>query len=126
MNFIKQTKRLLIIDIFGALITTTLLLLVVNNFNHFFGVTSSQINILAIISFLICSYGIVCWLTTKKNWKLLLLILALFNLIYCLTTVFVLNSSTGLTIYGILYFFIEIVIILVLAFLEIKTALRLK
>lgn len=126
MNLIKKTKRLLLIDIFGALITTTLLLFVVKNFNHFFGVTSSQINILAIISFLICSYGIVCWLTNKNNRKLPLLILALSNLLYCLTTVLVLNSSNGLTVYGNLYFFIEIAIILVLSFLEIKTALQLK
>ena len=126
MNFIKNPKRLLLIDILGALITTILLLLVVKNFNQFFGITPSQINTLAIIAFLICSFGTVCWFKNKKNWKPILLILASFNLLYCLTTFWVLNSSTNLTIYGIVYFLIEILIILVLAFLEIKIALRLK
>jgi O-antigen/teichoic acid export membrane protein len=125
MNFIKKPKLLLLIDILGALITTILLLLVVKNFNQFFGVTFSQINTLAIIAFSICSYGAACWVTHKKNWKPILLVLASLNLLYCLITFLVLNSSANLTIYGNLYFLIEIVIILVLAFFEIRTALRL-
>lgn len=126
MNFIKKPKQLLLIDSSGAFLTTMLLLLVVKHFNLFFGLTTSQINTLAIIAGFICSIGIGCWFTANKNWKAILWTLASLNVLYCLTTVLVLNAGAGLTIYGIAYFLIEIIIILVLAILEIKTALRLK
>ncbi|WP_172280545.1 hypothetical protein [Chryseobacterium sp. LAM-KRS1] len=125
MNNIKNPKLLLLIDAFGALVTTILLFFVVRNYHHFFGIDPSKITTLAIIAFLICCYSMVCNFVNKKFWKPLLFILASFNLLYCLFTVVTLYSSTFLTIYGILYFFVEIVIISVLALFEIKTARRL-
>lgn len=125
MKFLKNPKKLILIDILGALTTTFLLFLVVKNFNHFFGVDLFEINILAIIALSICWFGIVCWFANRKFWKPLFYTLAIFNLLYCLITVLVLYSSTNLTIYGILYFSSELAIILTLAFIEIKTARRL-
>ncbi len=124
MNFINNPKRLLLIDIGGAFITTLLLFLVVKNNNQVFGISSSKVDILAIIALFICCVGIVGCFMNKNNWKLLFITLASINLFYCLITVMVLISSENVTIYGMLYFLIEIVIILMLAFLEIKTALQ--
>src|SRR5690606_36523849 len=101
-----------------------LLLIVIKNFNHFFGVDLYKINALAIIALSICWFGIICWFAIRKFWKPLLYILATFNLLYCLITIWVLYSSTNLTTYGILYFSSEIAIILTLAFFEIRTARR--
>lgn len=126
MKFLKNPKQLILIDILGALVTAIMLLIVVKNFNHFFGVGIYEINILAIIALSLCCFGIVCWFTTHKFWKPLLYILAIFNLLYCFITILILNSSSNLTIYGILYFTIEIAIILSLVFSEIRTAQRLK
>ena len=126
MNFIKQPKRLLLIDVLGAFITTILLLFVLKEFNQFFGVDVSQINILATAACLVCVFGTSCLFTVTKKWKQCLLLLATLNILYCIATVVILNAGSDLTNYGKLYFFTEIVIILALAIIETKTALRLK
>ncbi|GAA4769207.1 hypothetical protein GCM10023230_18920 [Flavobacterium hankyongi] len=118
MKFLKNPKQLILIDILGASVTTVLLFIVVKNFNQFFGVDIYEINTLAIIALSICCFGVVCWFTNKKFSKPLLYTLAIFNLLYCLITIIILNSSTNLTIYGVLYFTIEVVIIISLAFLR--------
>jgi hypothetical protein len=124
MKFLKNPKQLILIDILGASVTAALLFIVIKNFNHFFGVDLYKINALAIIALSICWFGIICWFAIRKFWKPLLYILATFNLLYCLITIWVLYSSTNLTTYGILYFSSEIAIILTLAFFEIRTARR--
>jgi hypothetical protein len=115
-------KKLLLVDSLGALVSALLLGLVLVQFESDFGMPSKVLYFLSIIACLFSAYSLMSYLLVKNNGKPFLTFIALANLIYCCLTI-------GLTIYfhkeltylGFIYFFSEVVIIITLAIIELKT-----
>jgi len=119
-NFLKN-KNIFLLDSFGALLTTILLLFVVRNFNIFFGLPKNIFEYLSIIAFAFFVYSISCYFLVKQNWKPFLKIICTVNILYCLLTfVIILYNYKTISIYGIVYFLAEIVVIIALVVLEME------
>ncbi len=121
-QFISKPKNIFLLDSFGALLTTILLYFVLRNFNDFFGLSKDVFEYLTIISFTFFIYSISCYLLVKKNWKSFLKIIFTANILYCVLTLgIILYYCQSISFFGIVYFLAEIVVIIGLVSLEIKT-----
>ncbi len=118
-----KPKSLFLLDSCGAIVSALLLGIILVRFESTFGM---PINILYFLSFLACIfalYSFLCFLFTQKNSRLYLKIIAMVNLAYCCLTIgLVIYFYHRLTFLGLLYFFVEIIIITLLSILELKTA----
>lgn len=123
-----RPKLLLIIDGFGALLSFVLLAFVLPVFQDEIGITINTLYFLAAFPLLYLLYDFVCVFFIKEN--LLghsLKLVAYFNIVYCLislSTIFI--HVKTITWLGVLYFTIEVMIILILAIIELKVANKLK
>lgn len=123
INYFNQFPyQIFITDTAGALASTVFLLLIYC-FDNFFGVSKNDILVLIVGSSLLVVYSFVCFLLKPKRRSLFLKILATANLLYCLFTscIFIKGVSTY-TFWAILYFLIEILVIIFLVSIEFKIA----
>lgn len=122
--FFTQNPRILfLLDALGALITATLLYFVLQPFHETFGIPANILSYLSLSGLVLCVYSLSCFLFLKANWKSFLRVIAIGNLLYCLaTSILLILFFNQLTVLGLLYFLIEICIILFVVILEIKTA----
>ncbi len=82
-----------------------------------------RIVILNFILIAICLflYSISIILIKPSNWKIFLKILAVSNILYCLLTIFqIFQNKSSLTLFGYLYFVVEVIVILILSYSELK------
>ncbi|PBI86814.1 hypothetical protein BSF41_32710 [Flavobacterium sp. ACN2] len=120
-NFLKKPKNIFLVDGFGALLTTILLFFVLRNFNDFFGLSKDIFEYLSIISCTFFVYSISCYSLVKQNWKSFLKIIYTANILYCILTFGILiHNYESISIFGIIYFLVEIAVIIWLVTLEIK------
>lgn len=122
-------KILFIVDAIGAFITAFLLFVVLRPFNEYIGMPKYILSYLSLIAILFCAYSITCFFVVNKNWRLFLKIISIGNILYCcLTMGLVIYFFNQLTIFGIAYFLLEIVLILLLVRIELAVLknLRLK
>ncbi|MEN2487386.1 hypothetical protein AAYQ05_06260 [Flavobacterium sp. B11] len=120
-NFLKNPKKIFLVDGFGALLTTILLFFVLRNFNVFFGLSKDIFEYLSIIAFTLFVYSITCYFSIKQNWKSFLKIICAINMFYCLLTfAIILYHYETISFFGIIYFLVEIFVITLIVFLEIK------
>ena len=116
-------KKLFLIDGLGALVTALSLSLLLANFQAFFGMPIAFLYPLAAVASVFALYSFSCFRLLKKNWGKFLLIIALANLTYCAVTLYlVISLFEQLTIWGVLYFIGEIVIVVGLAVVELRVA----
>lgn len=122
LQFIAKPKNIFLIDAVGALITFILLFLVLRTLNTFFGLSKTTLEYLSLIAFIFSIYSFACFFLIKNNWKLYLKIICTANILYCILTFgILLYDYESISIFGIIYFLGEIVVIAGLVFLEIKT-----
>jgi hypothetical protein len=120
-NFPNKTKNIFLLDGFGALLTTLLLYFILRNFNDFFGLSKDIFEYLSNIAFAFFLYSISCYFLAKQNWKSLLKIICALNVLYCLLTFgIILYHYENISIFGVIYFLLEILVIALIVFLEIK------
>ena len=116
-------KRLFLLDGLGALLTAFLLGIVLTAFNEHFGMPPNTLNILALIALGFAVYSICCFFFIGQNWRLFLKIIATANLLYCgLTTALVIYFYPQLTVFGVVYFLLEIVVVCGLVYIELRWA----
>ena len=116
-------KKLFLLDGLGACLTAFLLGIVLTAFNEYFGMPQKTLNILALIALAFAAYSISCYFFIGSNWRLFLKIIAAANLLYCcLTTALVIYFYPQLTILGVSYFLLEIVVVCGLVFVELRWA----
>ena len=116
-------RTLFLIDGLGALVSALLLGVVLVQLESFIGMPIAVLYYLAGAALLFFLYSLSCYWWFPNKWRPFLRAIAIVNLIYCLITL-------GLTIYffdqlsfwGLGYFLIEIIIIVVLAIIELKKA----
>ena len=115
-------KKIFLIDSLGALISA-IMLLSISQFERYFGISENLAFILIPLPIIFSVFSFLSYKFGKKNWKLLLKIIALANLLYCCLTFYVtLTNLATLKNLGITYFVVEIFIIIILAMFELKIA----
>jgi hypothetical protein len=122
----KIDKKILLLDSLGALVTAVNLL-VISQFESYSGVPRDIALILLPLPILYSIFSFLSYKFGNHNWRSLLKMIAIANLFYCCLTMYVtwINFDT-FKILGIIYFIVEILIIVVLATLELKIALHKK
>nr|WP_294906062.1 hypothetical protein [uncultured Lacibacter sp.] len=118
-----QPKTVFLIDSAGALFSAFMLGIVLANFKAFFGVPENVLYLLASIASVFSVYSFVCFLVNPKRPSFYLRMIATANLFYCILSIgLMIYLYYQLTAWGFLYFILEKLAILLLVFLELKTA----
>lgn len=120
--FARRPKTLFLVDSLGAFTTAFFLFAILRPFNQHVGIPQLVLTYLSIIALLFCFYSMTCFLLIKNNWQPFLKIISIANLLYCCLTIgIVVYYYHTLTILGVAYFLVEIVIVFGLVFVELKT-----
>lgn len=120
-------KKLFIIDGLGAILSAFLLGVVLVGFESIFGIPKSTLYCLAFFPCLFAIYDFYCFFMDGNNISLQLKGIAILNLLYCCLSVgLIIYHHHRITKYGWAYLMIEIIIVLALAYYELKTARRVK
>lgn len=121
----QKPRTLFFIDSLGALLTALLLFLVLRNFNDYFGIPKTVVTYLSAIALCFCIYSTVCYFFIKGNWKPFLIGISIANLLYCILSIIVIIFHySQLTTIGKSYFFVEIIIICTLVYIEFNVVLE--
>lgn len=118
-----NTRLLFLVDALGALLSVFLLGIVLVRFEGTFGMPRKTLYFLAAFPAFFMIYDLACYFGSKNNKKLLLKIIAYANISYCcLSFGLVIHHYQKLTSIGVWYFVLELVVVIILASLELKTA----
>jgi len=116
-------RKLFLIDGIGAVITALLLSLVLAQFEPYFGMPAKILYILAGLAVVFAFYSFSCYWLLNNNYSVFLKGIATANILYCLLTIaLMIYFHNSLTWLGIAYFVGEIILVLSLAQVEIKTS----
>ncbi|MEP1033040.1 hypothetical protein [Ekhidna sp.] len=116
-----SAKRLFLIDGIGATASAIFLGIILVRFNEWIGMPVNVLYILAALAVVFGCYSLSCHFLSILNWRSWLRLIAIVNLLYCLTTLILLIWYIDLlTPLGISYFTLEIAIIIILVSLEFK------
>lgn len=112
-------KQVFLIDAIGALLSAISLGIVLPRFQALIGMPTEVLYVLALMACAFCFFSTFSFLFINHLWRTFLRIIAIVNLLYCLITLgLVLFFFSSLTLLGISYFVIEIIIIVLLVRLE--------
>jgi hypothetical protein len=118
-----SVKQMLLMDGLGALFSVFLLAFVLVQLETYIGLPRQILYILSFMPCIYAVYSIGCYLFLTHNLSFYLKIVATANVLYCCITLGLLIANhQSMTVLGWLYFLIETVIILGLAFFEFKIA----
>lgn len=121
----SNPKRLFLLDSLGALLSAFLLGVVLPSFQPTFGMPHNVLYGLAALACLFAIYSFWNYRWFKENWRPYLRGIAIVNLLYCgLTAALVIFFRQELTRWGLLYFLLEMVVIIALVVLEFRTAAK--
>jgi hypothetical protein len=112
-------KRLFLIDGLGAFCTAFFLAAILATFEQFFGMPRKVLYPLALV---VCGYGIYsccCYFFVRGTWRSYLKLIMMANFLYCLASIaLVVYFYHRLTILGLAYFFIELIVLAGLLLIE--------
>ncbi|WP_109852260.1 hypothetical protein [Aquimarina sp. AU58] len=125
-KMVVHPKRLFLIDGLGALLSAFLLGVVLVKLESIFGIPAKALYILAFFPCIFALYDLYCYLRVKKNQRYFLTAIALMNLIYCFISIGVaFQHYQKITAFGWGYIIVEIIILIVLINIELKTVSKL-
>ncbi|MCP9746843.1 hypothetical protein EGI24_09055 [Lacihabitans sp. CS3-21] len=125
--FSRKPRALFLVDGLGAALTTFSLYFVLRPNFDYFGMPTNILKYLSVIGLVLYSYSMSCFFLLKDNWSPFLRIIGIGNLLYCILTITMLNAYfLSLTLLGLTYFIVEILIILLLINIELGVANRLR
>ena len=115
-----KRKEIFLIDALGAFLSA-LCLLTIYNFVELIGMPKQVLSKFISIAILLSFYSFTCYFLNSKKWKQYLFALVFLNIFYCLFTIYETSQNLQtITNLGYLYFGLEIFVILLLAFYELK------
>ena len=121
MKRLLNEKNIFLLDGFGALLTAVFLGVILPIFHQFIGMPISILYFLSSCGLVYAIYSLSCFFFADSNCKIFLQIIITANLCYCLLTALLVGifwkELTGLAV---AYFVIEILIILVVVWIEKK------
>ncbi|KAA3633635.1 MAG: hypothetical protein DWQ02_12830 [Bacteroidetes bacterium] len=114
-------RKIFQIDGLGAILSAFLLGVILTTFEDFFGMPARVLYILAGIAAGFALYSLTYYFLNIKKWHAALRRIAIANLLYCLLTLtLVIIHFQELTVWGILYFALEILVIITLVYIEFR------
>lgn len=120
-RIIKNPEDAFLMDGLGALLSAILLVFLIAPLESVFGLHKSIALNLSIPVFGFTVFSLSCYFLKLKNWKPFLLLIAIANGIYCCVTMGIMmwhfHSFKAL---GIIYFFLEIVVIITIIAIELS------
>ena len=120
---ITNPKKLFLIDGIGAFVSAFFLGVVLVSLQKYIGLPKNILYVLAIIPVFFAVYSFSCYFFLKKNQSRFLKDIAIANLLYCCTTISLLiYFYQSLTILGLVYFILELLIVVAIIRLELKAA----
>ena len=121
--FSRKPKALFLLDGLGAALTSCSLFFVLRQYNNYFGMPVSILTYLSLIGLIYSVFSISCYFFLKDNWTPYLRIIGIGNFFYCILTMkFLYTYYNDLTLLGMLYFLAEILIIVLLVYIELRVA----
>lgn len=116
-------RQIFLIDAIGALISAFSLGVLLTRFVDFFGMPVQTLAYLAIAAIGFGLFSTFSYLSFPAYWPSLMRTIGSINLAYCAVTLaLVIYHSTTLTVWGHTYFILELLIVVPLALIELKTA----
>ena len=120
-SWVSNPKRLFLLDSSGAFLTAFFLVAILSIFEEYFGMPRQILTFLSIIALIYAIYSIYCYYFVGDKWRLFLKIICIANGLYCCLTIgLVFYFYPRLTILGITYFLLEIILICGLVIIERK------
>lgn len=117
----NNPKQIFLIDSIGALLTASILFSMAIGYPGFLGMPAHILFLLAAIAVTFAVYSFCCFQFLPVYWRPFLKAIMLANAMYCLlTAMLVYTFRHNITLWGLLYFTGEILVILVLVFFEYK------
>jgi len=126
-KFINSTssRKFLLYDGCGALVTFFLLRFVLVWFQDYIGMPKEVLYALSVAPLIFAIYSFSAHFFAKKNWSFYLRGIAFANLIYSLASIsLVIANFSVLTKLGVLHFSVELIIILLLVMIEFRISKR--
>ena len=125
MRVINQLQRkpntIFLIDALGALGTAGLLYFLVGSNEQWFGLPQHIVHELVLAAVVFFVYSFTCFMLHSNKWKSLLKVIAFCNVAYTVVTaVLMIQFAQQLTTLGFCYFIGEIIVILLLVWVEWK------
>jgi len=118
---VSTPKNLFLIDGLGALLSAFLLGVVLVKLQPYIGMPIKELYFLAAIPCFFAVYDLICYFKVKENWRPYLKGIAIANLHYCVLSVgLLIYHFPKLTGLGVAYFIGEILIVIGLAWYEVK------
>ena len=126
-KFLANPQRLFLLDGFGALISAFMLGVVLMRLESIFGIPRRTIYVLAFLPCIFALFDAFAYLRVKENIAQFLKAIAYPNLMYCgLSIALAFYHFKTITLFGWAYIIGEILIILFIVNLELKTAAQLQ
>jgi hypothetical protein len=114
-----RPQKLFLVDSLSALLSAILLGLILVRFEKIFGMPQNVLYVLSVVPCIFTIYSFFCFLYKTEHWRPFMKIIAIANLLYCcLTAGLMVCFYQKLTILGLIYFALEIIIVISLAFIE--------
>lgn len=121
--FSRKPSTLFLLDGLGAALTTFFLVFVLRHYFDYFGMPANILTYLSVIGLVYCAYSMSCYFLLKDRWTPYLRIIGISNFLYCILTVtFLYTYYNSLTRIGPTYFLAEILIIVLLVYIELRVA----
>jgi hypothetical protein len=121
--FNEKPKTLFLIDGVGALMTALSLIVIVREFIEYFGMSKNEVNYLSLLAFCFCMYSAICYMFLKSNFLPFIRFVGIANSSYCALIIgLMIRYKSSITVIGIIYFLVEIIIICCLSYVELKVA----
>lgn len=116
-------KKLFLIDALGAILSAFLLGVVLVRLESLFGIPKNTLYFLAVLPCFFALYDIFCYLKVDKNIGQFLMIIGYTNITYCIISIgLAFYHFEYLTTLGWVYIIVEILVVIAIAIIEIKTA----
>lgn len=119
----KNIKTLFLIDGLGAIVSAVLLGVVLVRLEHYFGIPVQTLYILAALPVIFALYDFVVYFKVERHLEIYLKGIAIVNILYCiLSLALAYQHRMSIKLLGWVYIIVEIIIVLVIAGFELKTA----
>ncbi|MDF1697357.1 MAG: hypothetical protein P1U56_16050 [Saprospiraceae bacterium] len=120
---LEAPNRIFLVDGIGALISSLFYISILAPFESDFGIPIDKVYVLTLLALGYAMYSLICYFKPRKKWQVFLKIIAIANILHCLFAVGLLfYYREQVTHWGIAYFVLESLVVLPLAFLELKLA----
>lgn len=112
-------KQLFLLDGAGAVLSALMLGAVLLPWQSFFGMPVNALRLLTVIAIAFACYSWSCYFLVKADWRVYLRVIMLANVLYALLSAGMVYGHFGeLTVAGLAYFLLELIVLAAVIYLE--------